>query len=86
MSRVIYAVHAVRPEEMSTTTLVTSSPKPAEQYAATLSQDPGVLAAGVTRFELDVTGLRTAVARYVTGTRQHTPYVSDDRQVYANGR
>lgn len=51
MNLVVYGVHAVRTEEVSTTVLVTSSLAPAEQYAAALSNDPGVLAAGVTRFD-----------------------------------
>lgn len=83
---VVYAVHAVRDTEISSTALVTSSLEPAERYAAALSGDPGVLAAGVTEFELDTAGRRTAVALYVTGIRQRAPYVSDDRRVYANGR
>ncbi|WP_156935401.1 hypothetical protein [Pseudonocardia spinosispora] len=86
MNLIVYAVHAVRAEEISTTALVTSSLPPAERYAEVLSSDPGVLAAGVTRFELDVTGRRTAVALYVAGARQQAPYVSDDRRIYANGR
>jgi hypothetical protein len=39
----------------------------------------------VTQFELDVTGCHTAVALYVTGTRQSAPYISDDRKICANG-
>jgi hypothetical protein len=84
-ARVVYAVHAVRPAEISATVLVTSAQAAAEQYAATLSRDPGVLAGAVTRFTLDAPGRRTAIALYVGGERQHAPYVSDDRQVLANG-
>lgn len=82
---VVYGVHAVRADEISRTELVTSSLPPAERYAEVLSNDPGVLAAGVTRFELDLAGHRSAVAFYVTGTRQQMPYVSDDRRLHANG-
>jgi len=57
----------------------------AERYAAELSTDPGVLAAGITRFVVDELGTRRAIALYVTGIRQQVPYVSDDRIVHANG-
>jgi hypothetical protein len=58
---IVYAVHAVRPEEICATALLTSSLAAAEQYAATLSCDPGVLAGAVTRFTVDSPrqGLRT---------------------------
>lgn len=83
---IVYGVHAVRAEEISTTAWVASSLAPAERYAEVLSSDPGVLAAAVTRFELDVHGCRTAVALYVAGVRQQLPHISDDRRFPANGR
>ena len=84
-SKVVYGVHSIRPDEISATELVCTSPEAAEDYARKLSTDPGVLAGAVTRFVLDTAGQRTAVALYVDGTRQCAPYVSDNRRVYANG-
>lgn len=81
----IFAVHAVHAEEISLTALITWSQSVAEKYAATLSGDPGVLAAGVTRFVAETPGQRSAVALYVAGARQIAPYVSDDRRICANG-
>jgi hypothetical protein len=70
---VIYPVHAVRPEEITATALVSASLPVAEAYAAELSTDPGVLAGAVTRFVIDSPGERTAVALFVGGTRQDAP-------------
>jgi len=81
----VFAVHAVRPDEITATELVCRELASAEDYARELSDDPGVLAGAVTRFVLDQPGQRTAVALYVAGTRQDAPYVSNSRQVYANG-
>lgn len=77
----IYAVHVVRANEVRTTELICSNVEDAEVNAAALSQDPGVLAAAVTRFTVDSPGTRSAVALYVEGTRQVVPYVSDDRRI-----
>jgi hypothetical protein len=81
----IFAVHAVRPSEVRPTELICGTLADAERYAAELSKDPGVLAAGITRFVLDELGTRQAVALYVAGVKQQVPYVSDDRAVHANG-
>lgn len=40
---------------------------------------------GVTRFVVDTLGTRQAVALYVQGVKQQVPYVSDDREIHANG-
>ena len=48
----MYAVHAVRPHEITATELLCSSLDGARDYAAVLSTDPGVLAAVVTRHTL----------------------------------
>lgn len=82
----VYAVHVVRAHEIAATQLVCRGLGAAEEHARVLSADPGVLGSAVTRFVLDEAGRRTAVALYVAGERQAVPYVSDDRQVYANGR
>lgn len=81
----IYAVHAVRANEVRPTELICSNLADAEANAAALSQDPGVLAAAVTRFTVDSPGTRSCVALYVGGTRQAVPYVSDDRRIYSSG-
>jgi len=81
----VFAVHAVRPAEVRPTELICRSLARAEQYAVELSTDPGVLAAGITRFVVDEMGTRRAVALYVAGVKQQVPYVSDDRVVHANG-
>ncbi|GAA5154284.1 hypothetical protein GCM10023321_25840 [Pseudonocardia eucalypti] len=83
--RVVYAVHAVRPQEISAITLISFNLKKAEEYAATLSTDPGVLAGAVTRLVVDALGHRTAVALYVAGVRQEVPWISNDRRIAANG-
>ena len=81
----IWAVHAVRPHEISATELICSTKDRAEQYAATVSIDPGVLAGAVTYFLVDTPGRRTAVALYIKGKRQEMPHCSDDRRISANG-
>jgi len=81
----IFAVHAVRRAEVRPTELICGSLTMAETYAAALSTDPGVLAAGITRFVVDELGTRRAIALYVAGVRQQVPYVSDDRAIHANG-
>ncbi|MBV9315372.1 MAG: hypothetical protein JO100_16950 [Pseudonocardia sp.] len=81
---IIYTVHAVRPAEVGPIVLATQSRKAAEDHAAELSNDPGVLAAQVTQFVLNQPGTRSAVALFVAGQRQQVPYVSNDRSV--NGR
>jgi hypothetical protein len=80
----VYGVHSVQAEEISLTVLVASNQSLAERYAAMLSTHPGVLAAGVTEFVVDTLGRRSAVAMYVTGTRQIVPYVSDDRRIFVS--
>ena len=83
---VIYAVHVVRANEVRPTELLCSNLADAETNAAALSQDPGVLAAAVTRFTVDSPGTRSGVALYVAGKRQAVPYVSDDRRICSSGR
>ncbi|WP_156993719.1 hypothetical protein [Pseudonocardia acaciae] len=81
----IYAVHAVRADEIRATEVVWSSQGNAEEYAGQLSTDPGVLAGAVTRFRVNSPGERKALAMYVSGTRQQVPHLSDDRRIAANG-
>ncbi|WP_028920829.1 hypothetical protein [Pseudonocardia acaciae] len=81
----VYAVHAVRPEDIWSTEVVWTMTCDAEEYAGKLSNDPGVLAGAVTRFTLDRPGERHPVALYVSGARQELAHVSDDRRIYANG-
>lgn len=81
----IYAVHAVRADEICSTEVVWSSQGSAEDYAGKLSTDPGMLAGAVTRFRVDSPGERKALAMYVSGTRQQVPHLSDDRRIAANG-
>lgn len=46
----VYAVHAVRAEEICSTEVLFTAQERAEEYAADLSTDPGVLAGVVTEF------------------------------------
>lgn len=85
MSASVYAVHAVRPEEICATEVIFNSPDKAEDYARSVSTDPGVLAGAVTRYRLNSPGERKPVALFVKGDRQQVPHLSDDRQVAANG-
>jgi len=82
---IVYTVHTVLPKEISAISMVTFSLKKAEEYAAIVSKDPGVLAGAVTKLVVDATGYRTAIALYVAGVRQQAPYISDDRRINANG-
>jgi len=81
----VFAVHAVRPAEVRPTELICRSLADAEHHASELSTDPGVLAAGITRFVVDELGTRRALALYVDGVKQQVPYVSDSRTIHANG-
>ena len=81
----VFAVHAVRPDEICATEAIWTTQRSAETYAKELSNDPGVLAGAVTRFTLNSPGQRTPIALYVTGTRQEVPHLSDNRQIAANG-
>ncbi|MDQ2707568.1 MAG: hypothetical protein M3Z25_08000 [Actinomycetota bacterium] len=82
---VVYGVHAVRLREICATQFITANLTVAEQYAGVMSNDPGVLAAAVTRYVMDVEGQHRAAALYVEGVRQQVPHVSDDRRICANG-
>jgi hypothetical protein len=84
--RFVYAVYAVRADEVTATELVCGQLAGAEEYAASLSTDPGVLAAAVTRYLVDAPGERKPLVLFVAGKRQQVPYVSDDRRVFANWR
>lgn len=85
MKTSVYAVHAVRPEEICATEVVFSFPGQAEDWARAVSTDPGVLAGAVTRYRLNSPGERTPVALFVKGERQQVPHLSDDREIAANG-
>jgi hypothetical protein len=85
MADVVYAVHAVRPDEICATEVIWTAREKAEAYARELSTDPGVLAGGVTRYTLNSPGERTPVALFVAGQRQEVPHLSDDRRIAANG-
>lgn len=71
--RIIYGVHAVRPREVCATQFVTANFSAAEKYAKTVSRDPGVLAAAVTRHVVDAEGQHRPEALYVNGRRQEVP-------------
>jgi hypothetical protein len=45
-----------------------------------------VLAASVTRFELNTVGTRRSVAMFVDGKRQAVPHLSDCRNFHGGGR
>jgi hypothetical protein len=83
--REVYAVHAVRAEEICSTEVLFTAQERAEEYAADLSTDPGVLAGVVTEFVLNSPGERHSVAMYVKRQRQGVPHLSDDRRIAANG-
>jgi hypothetical protein len=85
MGKPVYAVHAVRPEEVCVTEVIFVSPAQADRYAREVSTDPGVLAGAVTRYGLDTPGDRHPESLYVKGVRQEVAHLSDDRTVAANG-
>jgi hypothetical protein len=85
MAEHVYAVHAIRPDEICATEVIWTTKDRAEAYAKELSTDPGVLAGAMTRFVLNSPGERTLVALFVKGERQQVPHLSDDRQIAANG-
>jgi len=77
----VFAVHTVRADELRPTEIVCSELEEAEGHAAVLSQDPGVLAAAVTRFAVNQSGSRSGVSLWVAGRKQAVPYVSDCRTI-----
>lgn len=81
----VYAVHAVRPEEICATEVIFTSSDRADEYASAVSTDPGVLAGAVTRYVLDRPGERHPESLYVKGRRQEVAHLSDDRATAANG-
>lgn len=81
----VYAVHAVRADEICATEVIFTGQDRAEEHAAAVSTDPEVLAGAVTRYVLDSLGERKPIALFVKGERQKVPHLSDDRRVAANG-
>lgn len=83
--RTVYAVHAVRAEEICATEVIWTSQDKAEVHAAAVSTDPDVLAGAVTEYVLNTPGDRHPVALFVKGERQEVPHISDNRKIAANG-
>lgn len=81
----VFAVHAVKPEAICATEVLFDDRDRAEEYAASVSTDPGVLAGVVTEFVLNSPGRRRSVAMFVKSERQAVPHLSDDRTIAANG-
>jgi hypothetical protein len=84
--RLVYGVHSVKADEIAATEIICRVLGAAEDYASSVSTDPGVLAAAVTSYSLDAPGHRCAIALYVCGQRQEAPYISNDRRINARGR
>jgi Tfp pilus assembly ATPase PilU len=82
----VYGVHVTLVDEVRATQALYSTEAQALDYASEVSRDEGVLAASVTRFELDALGSRRSVAMYRRGIRQQVPHLSDDRTVHGGGR
>jgi hypothetical protein len=85
MGRPVYAVHAVRAEEICATEVIFTSLQRADEWAVAVSTDPGVLAGAVTRYMLDSPGERHPESLFVKGDRQQVAHLSDDREIAANG-
>lgn len=85
MKSYVYAVHAVKPEEICATEVVFTSAEKADEWAIAVSTDPEVLAGAVTRYTLDAPGERHPESLFVKGERQAVAHLSDDREVAANG-
>jgi hypothetical protein len=68
---IVYVVHAVKPNVVGPTMLLTDNPREAERWAAELSTDPDVLAAQVIRFGVGHPGSRKPIALFVVGLRQN---------------
>ncbi|HEY1967682.1 MAG TPA: hypothetical protein VGH89_07020 [Pseudonocardia sp.] len=82
----VFTVHATLADETRPTHAIFPDEAHACAYAAELSRDDEVLAAGVPRFRVGELGSRCGVAMFVDGARQRLPYVSDCRTVFAGGR
>jgi hypothetical protein len=82
----VWTVHVVKASEVRPTEVVFTDEGRACGHAALLSQDDGVLAAGVVRFTINELGTRAGIALFVDGQRQKVPYVSDCRTIYSGGR
>lgn len=79
MTGYVYAVHAVRAEEICTTAVVFDTSGLAEKWAQAMSTDPGdVVAGAVTRYRLNTSGARSPVALFVRGQRREVAHHSDD--------
>lgn len=85
IKQLVYAVHAVRADEICATEVIYTSLCAADKWASDLSSDPEVLAGAVTRYTLDRPGERHPESLFVKGQRQEVAHVSDDRAVAANG-
>jgi hypothetical protein len=85
VERRVYGVHSVKADEIATTQMICSMQSTAEDYACSVSTDPGVLAAAVTIYHVDEPGQRCAIALFVHGERQQAPYISNDRRINARG-
>lgn len=83
--RYVYAVHAVRPEEICATEVVYTVKSDADKWAAAVSTDSEVLAGAVTRYTLNTPGERHPESLYVKGEQQEVAHLSDDREIAANG-
>lgn len=81
----VYAVHAVRPEEICATEVIFTDKATADAWAIEVSSDPETLAGAVTRYTLDTPGERHPESLFVRGERQQVAHLSDDREVAANG-
>ena len=80
----VYGVHVIRSEEIQATDVIFTLLAAAEEHAKVVSRDTGVLAAAVTTYVLDELGRRTPTALFVAGKRQERPYISDNREIWAN--
>jgi hypothetical protein len=83
--KLVYVVHAVKPEAICATEVVFTSAAKADEWAIAVSTDPCVLAGAVTRYTLDLPGECHPESLFVKGARQQVAHLSDDREIAANG-
>ncbi len=70
MTRHVFSVHTVRPDDVGAVEIVFLTAQEARTYAADRSRDHRVLATSVTRFTIAQLGTRHPLAWFVDGAEQ----------------
>jgi hypothetical protein len=78
--RLVWSVHATRPDELGAVEVIFPTEREAREYARDRSRDDRIISASVTRFTVGELGTRHPVAWYQDGVEQ--PMRWNDRQLY----